>query len=552
MPKHVVKRFLWFLLLLIAVGTFWKLFVGVDALTLYYQQDSDPGSALNILPNVPPDLAVSLKWQSDDSDTGRVLEPATRTDIESAYLRAWLQWNLSLLKNQPYGLETYFVGPALSDVSDNIHSIATKGWQVTQVDTEHSLKLHFYSADGSIISFTDQHAEVAQIIRDKTGAVIFSQESEAQYQVVMLLADGNWRVRHWVRSSDTVLGVDGTQLPAVQTPHNFVGKNGISLSLNKQRYTMAGINYYPQETPWNKFWPTYSPKVIDKDFSLIHSLGINTIRIFLPFDQFGGSHIGQEAQLTPTLTLVQNPLGKLADLLRCADTHHLKVIVTLFDFRSDYTPLLWPQGDRYLEAILTKFKDTSTILAWDIKNEPNLDYKTWGSAVVNAWLTHTAVLARRYDPHHLLTIGWSTPEAAQTQIVGIDVVSFHYYASASALPQAYKALRTAIPAQPILMTEFGMSTWSNLFFPGGHNESEQAAYYTNLLHNWSATDSAGYMAWTLYDFSAVPAQVAGRWPWQSGPQKAFGLIQLDGTIKPAARVLKRMNIETLRGRDKLN
>ena len=544
MPKYVIKRVLWFLLLLIALGGFWELFVGVDALTLYYQQASDPGSALNIVPNVPPDLDVQLNWLHDDADTGRVLEPATRTDVQSAYLRAWLQWNISLLKNKPYGLETYFVGPALSDISTSINAIAAKAYLIEQADLTHTLQLHFYSADGSIISFTDSNATVANIVHSKSGAVIYVGETTAVYQVVMLLEDGNWRVRHWVQEKNQNLDSLITSSPP---PKGFVAKSSASptLTLNKQPYQIAGINYYPKDTAWNLFWTRYNPTIIDHDFGTILALRLNTIRIFLPFDQFGGAQLGATAGLQATATataknkdaLVQQPLEKLNNLLTHAKQHHLHVIVTLFDFRSDYTLLHWPAADRQLETLLTRFKNNPTILAWDLKNEPDHDYRAAGQYLVNAWLTHIAYFARFYDPHHLLTIGWATPQAGQVHIPLVDFVSFHYYGPAKDLPAAYTALRVAQPHLPLVLGEFGLSTWNSPFFPNGHTEAEQAAYYAATLRALRKTDSAGYLAWTLYDFKSVPSNVAGVFPWQTGPQKAMGVFNGSGKPKRAAQLL---------------
>ncbi len=544
MPKHIVKRILWALILLLFLGGVWELFTGIDALTLYYQQDKDPGSALNIVPNVPPDLDVQLDWQSDDADTGRQMEPVTRTDIQSAYLRAWLQWNISLLKNQPYGLETYFVGPALADVDGEVKAVAAKGWLIEQADMTHTLQMHFYAADGSVVSFTDSNVTMVQIVHNKSGGVVYVGETKAVYQVVMFLSDGNWRVRHWVQDSNQDLN---TVTTPPSTPANFVGRspNSTTLTLNKQPYLVAGINYYPKDTPWNRFWSRYNPVQIDKDFGVISRLGLNTIRIFVPFDQFDGSKLGDNPGLQPTPTItatnkdtfVKDPMGELSDLLTRAASHNLHVVVTLFDFRSDYTLLHWPSADRQLETLLTHFQNNPTILAWDLKNEPDQDYHAAGQYLVNAWLTHIAFLARHYDPHHLLTIGWATPQAAQTHIPLVDFVSFHYYAPVQNLAKAYDALRAAQPHMPIVLGEFGLPTWNSVFFPNGHTEAEQTVYYATTLRFLRNSGSAGYLAWTLYDFSYVPSNVAGALPWQTGPQKAMGVIASNGKPKRAAQLL---------------
>ena len=52
-----------------------------------------------------------------------------------------------------------------------------------------------------------------------------------------------------------------------------------------------------------------------------------------------------------------------------------------------------------------------------------------------------------------------------------------------------------------------------------------------------ATDSAGYAAWTLHDFSYVPAQVAGRAALAGRAGADLGVIRSDCTHKPAAALL---------------
>jgi hypothetical protein len=544
MSKILVKRVLWAIILVVAVLFSGFLLNAAGNLLGYFQRGADPALALNIVPNKPPDLFVRLTWQADPPDTGRKVEPFTRTEIETAYLRAWLQWNISFGKNAPYGLKTYFSGPALAALSENIQATAAKGWKILQADTSHDLQINFYASDGSIVSFTDHQALVTRMIQDSSGAIVQAGEDAATYDVVMMLEDGNWRIRHWLRTSGTTPAAEPA-LPLLQPHPGFVTRNGTGLSLDGQPYQIAGINYYPQATPWDKFWLNYNPAIIEKDLALMQSLKLNAVRIFIPFTQFGGPHLGETPvtqAITSTVTvadktLVKDPLAKLDDFLAKADKHGLKVIVTLFDFRTDYSLLLWPQADRQLETLLTHYKDSATILAWDLKNEPDLDYRTNKRELVDAWLSHVSRMARVFDPYHLLTIGWSSPAAAQALTDRVDFVSFHYYAPAPELSKHYQALQAAAPGLPIAMTEFGVPTWNSFFFPGGHSEPEQAEYYADLLTFLRTNHSAGYMAWTLYDFSYVPSTVAGGLPWQNSSQKELGIVKADGKLKPAAQLL---------------
>lgn len=518
MNKQTLKLLIWAALLVVVAVVGVVTLKGAGRLIAYFQSGADPAAALNIVPNIPPDLHVRLDWLADDQDTGRIMEPYTRSQIEAAYLRAWLQWNISLARGEPYGLKTYFVGPALAALDDTLTVPAGREWRVNQSDTSHRLQLHFYSADGSIISFSDT-ANVTRQIRGTDGADVYVGETTSRYDVVMFLEDGNWRIRHLVQRGDH-------ETPArVATPSGFVGLDGNRLGLNGHPFELTGVNYYPQARPWLDFWLRYDPPVSDTDLARIQSLGLNAVRIFVPYDAFGGP------------TVRPDLLDRLADFLDRATAHGLKAIVTLFDFRTDYNLLLWPQSDRHIESIVGRFRDHPAILAWDLKNEPDLDYAANGRQLVDAWLTHSAKQIRAIDPNHLITIGWSSPTAAANLSDLVDFVSFHYFTPAQDLPQRYSALRVAVGEKPIAMTEFGLSTWNSPFFPGGHSEPEQAQYYADILGALRGTDSAGYLAWTLYDFDSVPPSVVGRLPWRTGPQSQFGLIRRDGTPKAAAGLL---------------
>ncbi|HEX5690956.1 MAG TPA: cellulase family glycosylhydrolase, partial [Roseiflexaceae bacterium] len=468
MSKRRLKLVIWALLLLVSMAGAAAVISGAANLLAYFQQGADPASALNIVPNVPPDLHVRLSWRESQRDTGRQIEPFTRSQIEASYLRAWLQWNFSYLKREPYGLKTYFAGPALAAAGDAVRQATAQGLRVDQVDTAHELELQFYSADGAIVAFTDHDALVAQLIRDPSGAVVYAGETRADYDVVMLLEDGNWRVRHWVRRDADNPIAQRLPLPP-PARKGFVTVEGKQLMLDGRPFPVAGLNYYPRNTPWDRFWANYSTAETDRDFTLIRALGLNSVRTFIPFEQFGGPKVD------PAM------LDKLEDFLDRADANGLKVLLTLFDFRTDYQLLLWAQSDRHLETLLTRFRDHPAILAWDMKNEPNNDYGSNGAETVDAWLAHTARLAHIYAPNHLITIGWLSPTAASNLADEVDFISFHFFAPADELAGGYATLRAAEPDRAIVMSEFGLPTWNSFLFPNGHTEAEQAVYYADIL-----------------------------------------------------------------------
>ncbi len=190
---------IWMLLgLLLIAGGIWS-FGHLSELIADAQRGADPATALNLAAAIPAEVRAELVWLPDDADTGRHMEPFTRRAVEAAYLLAWAHWNQSLAYGQATGLRTYFAGPGLAAARDGVDAWADSSWRVTQQNRAHALQLHFYAADGSIVSFTDIRAEVTQALHDGRGATVTEQVVTAAYDVVMFLEDGNWRVRHWVR-----------------------------------------------------------------------------------------------------------------------------------------------------------------------------------------------------------------------------------------------------------------------------------------------------------------------------------------------------------------
>ena len=163
---------------------------------------------------------------------------------------------------------------------------------------------------------------------------------------------------------------------------------------------IKGINYYPQDTPWDMFGDNFDAQVIAKDFDLIKKTGLNTIRIFVPYEDFGKAN------------LKEDKLEKLQQVLDIALKKQLKVVVTLFDFYGNYDVLDWTLTYKHARGIVTKFKDHNAILAWDLKNEPNLDFESRGKDTVIAWLDNMINLIKSIDKNHPVTIGWSDVDSA--------------------------------------------------------------------------------------------------------------------------------------------
>lgn len=530
MAKARVKLAIAFFLIIMVTLTALGAVAGVARLLAYFNSGADPATIFLTVPAVPIDLKERVTWLPDlpSAAEGRALETYQRERIASAYLYAWAQLGISYELKRPYGLKTYFAAPALDAATLALTSTVAAGWQVHQSNLHHTLELAFYTDDGFLVAFTDRNAHLVQQVMNHDGSLVDVRETTNVYDVVMRLDDGEWRIRDLVRRGAgpplTAVALPGGEPTVTPTPTtNFVRVQGRQLTLAGKPFAVAGINYYPQASPWTQFWPQYKADQTIADLDLIRQLRLNTIRIFISYADFGADRVPPSA------------LAKLTHFLDQAEARQLKVLVTIFDHHTDHHVSTWAADDRHLAGLIPHFANHPAILAWDIKNEPNRDYAANTQELVDAWLRHVARTVRRYDPNHLITIGWSQPEAATNLIDVVDFVSFHYFEELADYSPRLEQLLAGVNGKPVLLQEFVMSTW-NSFWPHGHTEAEQAHYYADLLRQHRAYATAGYMVWTLHDFDSVPLAEFGM-PWQRATQANMGLLRHDGTWKPAAAVI---------------
>lgn len=165
---------------------------GSDAL-VDARSGADPATALNEVPDIPEEVDTRTTWRPDEPDTGREMEPATRDRLGAALTRAWLQLAISHAAGTDVDLATSFSDTALDGVRE---AVATGDVLALDVHA-HGLTLRLYSADGVIVSLTDEVTLTRTVRRDD--GTTEALRSVDTYDVVLFLDDGNWRVQHLVR-----------------------------------------------------------------------------------------------------------------------------------------------------------------------------------------------------------------------------------------------------------------------------------------------------------------------------------------------------------------
>ena len=494
---------------LVVVGVLTIVFAGLGKAIAYFKTGADNGEIHIINTNILKDHSPKVIWKEDRIVDGRILNSYMRSEIEQAYIEAWYVASMSFANKDESHLEDYFAGDALDWIKDEVND--TSQYTIHQTELNHDLQLHHFTLDNQLAAFEDLGVRVVKKILDAEQTVVYEEEQVFNYDVVMILDDGRWRIKHMVKSiADTMYS------------KNKLGKDTRMLAKLNQ---MRGVNYYPASTPWFEFWENFSADTTIQDLKLAKSLDFNTVRIFLQYSVFGEEKVREEM------------LEKLETFLDIAEEQKIKVIVTLFDFPKGYQLINYTATDRHIEKILTRFKDHKAILAWDVKNEPDLDFNNYGEQVVTEWLAFAIKRARAYDPNHLVTIGWSQPDQAHKLSEQVDFVSFHYYDEAVELTKEIRSLREKAPGKKLVLGEFGQTSLSSLLTLYNKSESKQADYYAEIL-GVLKREKVSFISWALHDFEEAPSEVFGLKPWIRGPQKHYGLIRPDGSSKPVAELMK--------------
>lgn len=484
---------------------------GISTILAYLNEGADRSTMLHLEKETVNTYLPKITWKSLENP-GRAMEKQTLATIEKHYLFSWHIKNNALKTNTEEGIDDYFTENPRK-VLDTIISVnKEKKISIESTTLTHHPTLNFYSEDGQLVVFTDENVvEFQNIYQNKK--LITSIKDTASYKVMMLLEDGFWRIRHCER----IAKVEET-VKAATIKKTFTVK-GNQILKNNQPFIIKGINYYPKNSAWDMYGDLFDLDTIAKDFDIITKAKLNTIRIFVPYEDFGKAEVKTEK------------LEKLKQVLTLAKTKELAVIVTLFDFYGDYSVNDWTLTHRHAEKVVSSCNDFDNIIAWDIKNEPDLDFESRGKYNVIPWLTEMIHVVKKAAPNHLVTIGYSNIKAAEILKDEVDVVSYHYYEHVSLFDEKLSILEKATN-KPLVMQEFGMSSNRGFWSWFGNTKEDQAEYHKKMQAVFKEKQLA-FVSWTLYDFPKVPNDVAGKWPWIKNKQKQFGFIDSEGKQKPS-------------------
>ncbi len=477
----------------------------ISSLYSYFNTGAERSNLLHTEVKKADQYLPKITWKKDGNE-GREMNLQTLKNVENDYLDAWYIKQLAYRTNSRQGIDDYFTESARKNIFNFIDYNKKENTTIESTTLEHNPNILFFSEDGQLIVLEDKGVvQYKKVIKNNQLLAEITEKSD--YKMVLLSEDGFWRIRHIVK--ENIIELDKV------VPPNYTNVSGIK-----------GINYYPQATPWKMFSDKFDCTIIEKDFEIIKNANLNTIRIFIPYEEFGKAKVKEEK------------LKKLEQVLDLAEEVNIKVIVTLFDFYGNYDITDWTLNHRHAETIVSTFKNHKALLAWDIKNEPNLDFESRGKQQVIAWLDHLITLVKSIDKNHPITIGWSNTESATILKDKVDFISFHYYDNYKNFEASYNKLKEEVPKKGIVLGEFGTSSYSGLWKPIRNSKKKQATYHKEMQKTLTLKNIP-FLSWTLYDFDKVPKEVVGGLPWRTQPQKRFGFIDSKGNIKPSFKHISK-------------
>ncbi len=357
---------------------------------------------------------------------------------------------------------------------------------------------------------------------------------------------------------------------------------------------ILGVNYWPRRKAMY-WWQNFDPAEVRSDFALIRDLGLNTVRIFLLWEDFQPDPNQVDAEKLAHLVTVadiaaQNNLGLdvtffvghmsgpnwsprwllggpppphawITDVISAGQRTHL-------GYRNMFHDSIALAAERLLlSTVVSRLKDHPGIWMWNLGNEPDLFAHPQTAAAGQAWVREMTDIIKAIDPIHPVTCGLHGDSLHHDNGLRVDQV---FAETDVAVMHAYPmytpwarhpldadfaafccALTAALCGKPVLMEEFGgctaqpgqpshIMTWTETNGRPRQQfmaSEEDLAQYLRLslpkLHHSGAT---GAMLWCFADY------VEELWdlpPCQNAQhERFFGLVRPNGSLKPHAQVLR--------------
>jgi hypothetical protein len=238
----------------------------------------------------------------------------------------------------------------------------------------------------------------------------------------------------------------------------------------------CGFNYVPANAiSYTEMWMAYNfdPTLIDRELALAQGVGLNCVRVVLPF-------VVWEAE-------PEAFKQRLEKFLQICHQHGIRVMPALFDdcafgpitdpvfgrqpdvvpgwYANGWTPSpghslvrdpqSWPRLEKYVKDIIGTFKDDPRLWVWDLYNEPTNGVPGRELGDISLLLVEKVFQwAREINPSQPLTVGeWSVNAKLDDTTYRLgDILTFHDYNPPDGLENHIRKIKRQ--GRPIICTEW--------------------------------------------------------------------------------------------------
>jgi endo-1,4-beta-mannosidase len=359
-----------------------------------------------------------------------------------------------------------------------------------------------------------------------------------------------------------------------------------SLHTQKDHYRI-GLNYWPIDTGiyW---WRSFDQGSVEEDFSRIREAGVETLRIFLLWEDF---------QPEPQKVSIQS-IDRLVTVIEMGYEKGLRFVVTFFTGHMSGVNFLPPwmiepdngefrfsifsEGRKRKGKVLNFYSDREiqkaqklllrevsealkghpALWAWDLGNEPSNLVLPNSKEEAERWLEEMVSELKKRGESILVTLGLHQEDLEEDRRMGpkevahwCDFLSIHAY-SIYAPWTSDKMDESVIPflglltwwlgSKEVLIEEVGIPSSNTFKGEMIVSEKEAYSYYERLLHSLSRYPFMGVFFWCYGDYS--------RALWERPPldgaihERCFGVFREDRSPKPFLPLLSLLQ-EKKRGEE---
>jgi endo-1,4-beta-mannosidase len=333
------------------------------------------------------------------------------------------------------------------------------------------------------------------------------------------------------------------------------------------------------------WWSNFDPVEVEADFARIAACGLDSVRVFLTWEDFQPAPGRVDREMLRRLLLVADLAGGLElALIPTLFTGHMSGVNWIPPWAlegSDGDPRfrVVAGGTIVHRGLRNWFGDPAVgaaqvllateaagalagheaVWAWDLGNENSNCVIPPSSSSANAWLARLSSAIRRSDATALVTVGLHMEDLEEDRRLGpreasqvCDLLSMHGYpiyarwangtTDDELLPFLARVTRWLGDGRDVLFSEFGLPTYRHddpyAQTAGAAplvEEEAAAAYTTAALEGLRRAGCLGAFLWCYSDYDPALWQQP---PFDLAPhERTFGLWRIDGSPKPAVAAI---------------